>query len=77
MWDGGMDFLINQFYAIKTENGKKSRELLTHDNQELGVEGCEGRLQRVAGVEIIESRHTISPKSPQFVLLAGPARVWL
>ena len=35
--------------------------MLTHDDQELGVESREGGLERVAGVEIIQSRHTISP----------------
>ena len=46
--------------------------MLTHDDQELGVESREGGLQRVAGVEIIESRHTISPESAQLVLAGSP-----
>ena len=55
---------------------KERTAMLTHDDQELGVEGREGSLERVAGVEIVESRHAIFSKSGQFVPAGSPG-VWL
>ena len=62
-WAGG--FLMEVSLKIKLHK-------LTHDDQELGVEGREGRLERVAGVEIVESRHAIFSKSGQFVPAGSP-----
>ena len=76
MWNawishGGFKIQNNPHKPILIYN-KERTAMLTHDDQELGVESREGGLQRVAGVEIIESRHTISPESAQLVLAGSP-----